>query len=939
MKTFYFLLYFSFLLTISSLHAQINLNAPLPVDPAVRIGTLPNGMRYYIRENKKPENRVELRLVVHAGSLQEDANQLGVAHFVEHMAFNGTKNFPKQDLVNYLESTGTRFGADLNAYTSFEETVYMLQARTDSLELLERGLLILEDWARAVSFDPEEIDKERGVVISEWRSRLSPDQRMQQQYYPVLYQGSRYAERLPIGKPEIIEHVDYEDIKRFYREWYRPELMAIIAVGDFDARFIEMQLIQQFSAIPKREATEVRAHQAYPVPRPNGTSFSIVTDKEAAFTNVQIVYKHPSEKAKTIGDYKTRLARSLYNRMLGARLFELQQQANPPFTFASSGFGDDIGDLATYSVSAFTAESKAVEGLRAVLLETRRAELHGFNSSELDRQKAEILKAAESAARESDKMQSASLAGRYAYHFLDENPILSPEQYLKLCNELLPLITLEDINPLPRQWLRSNSRVVIVTGPEKENVPMPTQDELMELLIEVEQATPLPYEDSVSDAPLLVTELKPLEIKSERHIESVDVWELELANGVTVVLKPTDFQNDQIQLNAFSPGGHSIYPDDDYMNAYSAAQIVDFSGLGAFSVTELQKKLAGKKVSISPYISERYEGFGGYASPDDLETMLQLIYLYFTQPRKDSTALQSIVTRQRSIVQNMMMNPYYYFNEERNKIKYDNHPRERMLSEADLDQLQIDKAYAAYRDRFADASDFTFVLVGNFDVSNIKPLIAIYLGNLPAIYRKESWRDVNADLVRGRIDTTIVRGQAPKALVELTFHGDFDYFAEGNRYHFYAMLDLLRIKLRESMREDKGGVYGVSVNGTPTLHPKQQYRVTLSFYCEPGQVDSLVETALNDIENVKQHGAEVENLQKIKETQKQTRIKAIKENSYWSGQLTARYQNGLPLDGMLLENYTKIVDSLKSENIQNAAQKYLSYDNFMRIVLLPEVQE
>lgn len=934
MKLFQDLLLLLLIFTSTNLWAQIDLNAPIPIDSSVRIGMLPNGMRYYIRENKKPENRAELRLAVNAGSLQESDNQLGVAHFVEHMAFNGTKNFPKQDLVNYLESTGTRFGADLNAYTSFAETVYMLQARTDSLALLQQGLLILEDWAHAVTFDETEIEKERGVVLSEWRSRLSPEQRMQQQYYPVLYKDSRYAKRLPIGDPDIIENIDPQLIKQFYQDWYRPELMAVVAVGDFDARWMEMELIKRFCNIPKQEAAS--AHIDYAIPRPSGTSFAIISDKEAAFTNAQIIYKHPHQPTKNIQDFKQRLTHTLYNRMLGARLFELQQQPKPPFTFASSGYGNNLADLDTYFVSATTGAGKSVEGLKAVLLETRRATLHGFNVTELVRQKAEILLAAESELRESDKIRSGSLAGQYVYHFLDDNPIPNAEQYYQLCKDLLPLITLADVNQLPNQWLASNSQVIIVTGPEKQDVPLPTQDELRELLIEIEQSTPLPYEDQVSDEPILNKILPAKSIASEKHFEELDVWELQLENGVKVVLKPTDFQNDEIRMNAFSPGGHSLYPDDDFMNASSAAQIVDFSGVGPFDVTTLQKKLAGKKLSVSPYISEMYEGFNGYCSPDDLETMLQLTYLYFTEPRKDSNALQSIVSRQKSIVENMMANPYYYFNEERSKIKYDSHPRRLMTKMADLEQLSIDKAYAAYRDRFADASDFTFVFVGNIDPKEIKPLLATYLGNLPNISRKENWRDVHADLVPGRIDTTIVRGQAPKAIVELDFHGDFDYFGENTRYHFYSMLDLLRIKLRESMREDKGGVYGVSVNGVPTLFPKQQYRITISFYCEPNQADSLIQTALADIEQIKQEGAASENLQKIKETQKQSRTKAIKENSYWSGQLTARYQNGLSLEGILLDPYLELVDTLHSNAIQQAAQQYFTYDNFMKIVLLPE---
>ncbi len=922
------------LFVCSGLSAQVNLKAPLPLDSEVRIGMLPNGMRYYIRKNNKPENRAELRLAVHAGSLQEDPDQLGIAHFAEHMAFNGTKNFPKNQLVDYLESTGTRFGADLNAYTSFEETVYMIQARTDSIQLLEKGLLVLQDWAHAVTFEPDEIDKERGVVVSEWRSSLSPDQRMQQEYFPVLYKGSRYAERLPIGDPKIIENAKYDAITRFYREWYRPDLMAVVAVGDFDVKWMEMQLIRMFSAIPKKE--KLRKREDYKMPRHKETLFAIVSDPEASFTTAQVVYKLPEQPLKTIGDYKAQLVRVLYNRMLGARLYELQQQPEPPFTFASSGYSSDIGDMDTYSTYVFTGEGKVIEGLRSVMLETRRAQLHGFVQSELDRQKAEILKSAESAYRERDKTQSSALASRYVYHYLQDNPIPDAEQYLQLCKDLLPLITLNDINPLPKKWITKENRVVIVTAPEKEGVPLPTEAELNNLLNEIDRSTPPPFVDNVSDEPLLAANLNSTEITEQTEFQELGVTELKLQNHVKVVLKPTDFKNDEILLSAFSPGGHSLYEDTHYMDAANCAQIVDFSGIGQFDAVALQKKLTGKKLSIGPYVSELYEGFNGYASPDDLETMLQLIYLYFTEPRKDSVALQSLISRQRTIVQNMMSNPYYYFNQERSKIKYDSHPRRQMTRMEDLNNITLDGTYDIFRERFADASDFTFVLVGNFEVEQIKPLLTKYLGNLPTTPREESWRDINADLVPGRIDTTIVRGQAPKAIVELTWHGAFDFDAPNARYDYYSLLDLLRIKLRESMREEQGGVYGVRVSGAPSKYPKEDYFITISFNCEPAQVDSLIQTALADIENVKANGAEEKDLQKIRETQKQSRLKALKENGYWSGQLVARYQYELPLDGILYESYAKIVDQLDSQAMQDAAKRYFNDTNFMKIVLLPE---
>lgn len=911
----------------------------IPTDPALITGTLDNGLQYFIRHNEKPEDRAELRLVVRAGSLQEDPDQLGLAHFVEHMAFNGTTHFEKNELVDYIESVGTRFGPDLNAYTSFGETVYMLQARTDSVPLLEKALLILEDWASGLRFDPEEINKERGVVISEWRSRLSPDQRMQQQYFPVLYEGSRYAERLPIGDPEIIDTADYPTIRRFYKDWYRPELMAVVAVGDVDTTWMKQEIIRRFSTL--KNPASPRSREEYLIPGHEETRVIRVTDEEAAFTRVQVLFKHPEHEVDNLLDYREQLAHMLYNRMLNGRLFEVQQQqADPPFTFAYSGYGGDLGNQDVYFISAMTAENRLLEGLRAVLKETYRARQHGFRQTELERKKAEIMRSVEQAAKEKDKQSSGGLAGSFVSMFLRDNPVPDPEQRLEIYRRLMPTIELSDINPLPREWLTVRNRVIILTGPEKEKTVLPSEDDLKNLLEEVEQASFEPYVDEVTNASLLDKNFEPVAVKDRKEFDTLEVTELVLENGVRIVLKATDFQNDQILMSSFSPGGHSLYADSLYQSASTAAGLINLGGVGSFSITELNKKLAGKEVNAGPYIDELYEGIRGRCSSEDLETLLKLTYLYFTQPRKDSIAFESFLTRQRSIVENMFTNPYYYFAEAKNQIKYDNHPRRQMTTEEDLRKISLDQAYDIYRDRFADASDFTFFFVGNFDKESLIPMLQRYLGHLPSIFRKESWKDVGARLASGKIDTVIVRGKAPKALVELTFHGDFNYQDSKERYDFYSMLSLLRIKLRESMREDQGGVYGVRVSGVASQHPRSAYRITLSFNAEPGEADSLISTALATIEAIKKDGATEKDLQKVRETQRQSRIKNLKENGFWLGQLTARYREDIPLEGIRLEVYETYIEGLKAMDIQDAARDYLKTGrNFMEIVLMPETKD
>ncbi|MEM1319458.1 MAG: insulinase family protein [Bacteroidota bacterium] len=908
-------------------------NVDIPVDADIRMGTLPNGMKYYIRKNTKPEDRAELRLAVNAGAMQEDEDQQGLAHFVEHMAFNGSKNFSKNELVDYLETIGTKFGPDLNAYTSFDETVYMLQARTDDAEMLNKGLTVLQDWASGVSFDHEEIDKERGVVESEWRSRLSPNQRMLNQWLPVMYKDSRYAQRLPIGKPEIIRNASYETVKRFYNDWYRPELMAVVIVGDVNVDEMEKEIVKRFT--PFDRETPARSKENNDVPDHKETLVSICSDKEASFTNVQLMYKHDHIPTEDMQGYRSSIVRRLYNAMLSARLDELAQKPNPPFTYAYTGYSRDVGDLDTYSSYAMAPEGGAMRCLEVILEENERVLRHGFNASEMERQKTQLLKRMERAFKEKDKTESRRFAMRYVYNYLEGTPIPSIDDELEFYKTLLPTIQLNEVNSLAAQWITEENRVVVITGPEKEGLEVPTEAEVSKVLAAVSKKDIAPYEDEVSDAPLLAKIPTPVEIVAVKEMENVGVTEMKLANGVRVILKPTDFKNDEVLLRAYSIGGSSIYSDADYVQASNAARIIDEAGLGSFDNPQLQKKLTGKTISISPYIGELYEGFRGSASPDDLETMMQLIYLYFTAPRKDKDVLNSYVTKQKSIYSNLMSNPQYYFFDQVTKILSNDHPRRGFPKAEDLDRLDLEQVHKIYNDRFADASDFTFVFVGNFNMEQMKPLLKTYLSNLPATQREESWKDVGDTYPSQKIEKQFAKGKAPKALVNLTFHGDFEWNGQ-NRYDFRSMLDVLRIKMRESMREDKGGVYGVRVSGSPSHTPRDEYSITISFNADPPMVEELIQTAMKDIETAKSIGAEEKDLDKVRETQRQSRIKDLKENRFWARQLESFYKNGYDPTKLTQKDFEEYVNKLDAEAVKKAANQYFNTEKYVRIVMLPE---
>ncbi len=908
---------------------------PIPLDPRVRMGKLDNGLVYYIQKNEKPEDRAELRLAVRVGSINEDDDQLGLAHFVEHMAFNGTTHFEKSELVDYLQSVGTRFGPDLNAYTSFDETVYMLQVRTDSLALFDKGMLVLEDWAQGVTFEDEEIDKERGVVESELRSGLSADERMRNEYLPVIFYNSKYANRLPIGTREIINNAPYDALKRFYRDWYRPDLMALVVVGDIDVEAVEEDILERFSKLKNPE--NPRQREQYGFPDHDQTLVAITKDKEASFTTARVMYKHPHQKTTNIGEYRQSLVRSLYNRMLNNRLDELRQSANPPFIYGYSGYGRQVGSLDSYTAFVSTGEGQVMQGLQAVLQENKRALAHGFTSSELDRTRIEMISEAETAAKEEDKTQSASLSMRYVYHFLNDNPVPSPTQRLELSKALLPTIQLEEVNALTKQWItEGENRVIVITGPDKEEVPLPTEADILKLIEEVDAADVEPYEDAVADVPLL-EHVPPMgSVVNQNEIPSIGVTELELSNGIKVVLKPTDFQNDEISFTSFSPGGHSIYPDEDYQSASIASAIINQSGIADFDLIQLQKMMAGKQVNVSPYIGELEEGLQGFSTIKDVETMFQLIHLYFTAPRKDEEAFQSIINRQKQILQNLMVNPNFYYRDKVTKIKYGDHIRRGIPTVEDLDKINLDKVFEVYQDRFADPSDFTFIIVGNFTIESITPFITKYLASIPATHRKETWKDVNANIAEGKHVERFSFGEAPKSQVQLSWHGEFDWDDRKSRYELTSLMEALRNRLRESMREDQGGVYGVSVSGSASKRPKEGFGVTISFNAEPDEVDTLISIAHRDLKDMMTDGPTDKDLTKIKELHRQQRIKNLKENNFWSNSLRRYYSYKLDPELIQMEAYEKLIDALSKEDIRAMAEKIFSTDNYIEVVMMPQ---
>jgi zinc protease len=905
--------------------------AALPDDEAVRVGTLDNGLRYYIRVNQRPENRAELRLAVNAGSVLEDDDQLGLAHFAEHMAFNGTARYRKQELVSYLESIGMRFGADLNAYTSFDETVYMLTVPTDTGSFLATGIDILGEWASAVSFEDEEIEKERGVVLEEWRLGRGAAARMRDRILPVIFGDSRYAERLPIGTVASLQSFEPEALRRFYRTWYRPDLMAVIAVGDFDADEVEARIRERFGPLAGPPAP--RERPAYTIPDHDGTRTVIATDAEATSTAIQVYRKLPPLPEKTVADYRQGLVERLWSGMLNQRLFEGTQVADPPYLGAGAGLGGLVRGADAFQVSAGVAEGRVLTGLEAVLVELERAERHGFTATELEREKASLLRRYQLAYDEREKEASSAYAGEYVRAFLEAEPIPGIATEHALVERFLPTITLEEINALAADRVGDGNRVIALQAPAKEDVPLPAEADLLAVFEQARAAEVEPYEDSVRDDVLVTDVPTPGAIVEEIEHGQVGITEWRLDNGVRVFLKPTDFKDDELRFQATSPGGYSLIPDSLLVSASFGPVLAGVSGLGNMSQVELGKVLADKAALASPSFGDLTEGMGGGASPRDVETLFQLIHLQFTGQRADSVMFQSVKARIRPGLENRGLNPEQVFADTIGVTMAQHHRRARPITVADLDAVRMDVAHAFVKDRLADASDFTFAFAGAFELDTMRPLVEQWLATLPSLGRVEEGRDVGIRPPEGVVERIVHRGVEPKAQTRLIFHGPFEDSRE-NRHVMSTLRSVLDIVLREAMREEQGGTYGVSVAANGTAEPYPHYQVSIGFGSDPDRVDELLATAFAEMEKLATEGPDAATLTNVKEIQRRSHETALEQNAYWISAMLSAARRGEAPTGPL--DYLELVESVTAEQVREAARRYLNRGQYARFTLLPE---
>ncbi len=910
------------------------LEEDLPLDPLLTTGVLDNGLTYYIRHNESPEDRVELWLVVDAGSTLEDEDQLGVAHFVEHMAFNGTEKYQRLELVDYLETIGMRFGPDINATTSFDETVYMLRIPTDQPELVDTGLDILHQWASAVTFDEEEVDKERGVVTEEWRLGLGFASRIRDKQFPLLFRDSVYEKRLPIGTPEVIGNVSVERVRDFYRDWYRPELMAVIAVGDIDRAEMAAKIEAKFGSLTNGE--EPRPRPTHQIPDHEETLYGVATDPETSHTTFAIFNKLPKRAEGRVKDYRQWIVERIYHMMVNTRLEEYTRGPSPPFLAAGSSSGRFVRSKHVTTLVAAVGEGEVSGGMYAVLRELQRLARFGFTEGELERAKAEYMRTYERAALDRDAADSSSYAAEYIRVHLVDEPTPGIAVELELVQEFVPQISLKEMNFLAALNLGERNRVILVSAPERHAQRLPSEEEALEIFSQVADAELVPYIDSAPDRPLISELPESGAIAGEEYIEELDITVWELSNGAQVVLKPTDFRSDQVLVSAFSPGGNSLVSDDDFASSLVATAFVEESGVGAFDPLSLDKALAGKTVDISTYIDELEEGLDASASSRDLEEMFQLIYLVFTEPRLDDDAVRSVMGRVRGWVHNRSTHPEIQFEDRMNSVLTGDHPRRRAPTRELLKAVDASTALEVYGDRFGDASDFTFVIVGSFATEDMRPFVNTYLASLPTQQRQETWRDIGVDGPDEVERVEVFSGLEPKSQVRLVFSGGAE-FGPQNLYNLRSTAAALGIRLREALREDLGATYGVRVSTNMTDRPSPGYTATIEFGCAPENVDTLVTRIFEEIESVRESGLADSYTTKVREQQRRRRQTMLRENGFWLRALSEYYRHGW--DPRLLLQHDQLLANLNSETFQQTTALYFDPDKYVLGVLYPKEAE
>jgi zinc protease len=914
--------------------ASYALSQQMPVDPEVATGQLPNGLRYYVRANGKPAHRAELRLVVKAGSVLEDEDQQGLAHFVEHMEFEGTRHLPGRSIQDFLSSLGLSIGPDANAATSYDDTQYTLRVPTDAPGVLDRALLVLEDWAQGATFEQSGIDRERGIVLAEWRMHLGAGERTQDRIRRVQLEGSRYADRPPIGNTDVIEHARREQLVRFYRDWYRPDLMAVIVVGDVDRDAAVTMIKEHFSSLSS--PSPARPRPAFDVPDSPATRYAVVTDKETTATVVEISDLRPARNQATVGGYRELMLDQLFGGMLDARLDELSQRENPPFLRAAAqrGLFPTPRTKDEASLQALVSNDGVARGLDALVTELQRVARFGFTATELTRAKQAMMLGYERVAAESPDRESSSRADEYTRNFLQAEALPTIWQELAFHRRFVPDVTLAEVNALAGEWFPEQNRLVVVSAPDAAGVVLPDRAQLAEV-VKIASAKRLePYVDGAAAKGLMEAPPPRGTIAKTTVRPEAGVTEWTLSNGATVVLKPTTLKEDQILFRATAPGGTSLATDADFIAARVADTVVPAGGVGAFGGVMLDKILAGKAVGVTPFIDEGTEGMGGGSTPQDLETMFQLIYLRFTQPRADPTAFAAMASQARGLLANQLASPDVVFDQAIDAALSRNSPRRQPETPATVDQWNLAKSVAFYKARFADASNFTFVFVGSFTEEAIKPLVETYIASLPATHAHETPRDLGITPPTGVVEKTIEQGIAPKSEVAIVFSGPFEH-DDAHMLALRAMTLVLQSRLLDTIRQELGGTYSITVTPNTEKIPRPVYQLRIDWTCDPARTAALVQRVFEEIEFVRTTPLSSEQVTLIRQALLRELEVNSQDNGYLLNQISLRYEDGDGADVAAIGNMPAQIAALTGDAVRQAAKTYLNTENYVKVTLMP----
>jgi zinc protease len=913
----------------------IDLRERIPFDATVRTGTLPNGLRFFVRRNARPANRIALRLAVKAGSLFEADDQQGLAHLIEHMAFNGSEHFKPGELVSYFESTGSRLGPHVNAYTSFDETVYMLDLPTDSKEIVSKGLTAMADFAGGLTLDPEQIDKERGVVIEEWRGRLGAGTRIQQQQLPVLYYGSRYAVRLPIGKPEIIRAAPAARLRAFYDTWYRPERIAIIAVGDADPQEIEAGIRAAFGPVHDRAAAAPVPNSTVPLHRE--PLVNVAADPEVTQSSVQLIRKRAREGSQLVGDYRRSVVENVFEQMFNDRFGELARKPDAPFLSAGSGGSALSPTVSTFSLSARVPEGKLDGGLAALEIEARRVRQFGFTAGELDRAKRWVAAFYERAYSERDKNESSSFAQEYLNYFLEDEPSPGIAYEYQLVQRLLPTITLADITTLARSRLEGDGQVVLAVMPQKPGLAAPPAAELQGALASAEKVEITPWADATASKPWMEHVPAPAAVSSRRQLADIGVTVVTFANGLEAWLKPTDFKNDQVLFTMYAPGGAALAGCDGFLQARFAAQYVELSGAAGFKQLDLQKLLAGKLASASPFISLSTHGVSGSASPADLETALQLLYAEITEAGDDPDAFALMRRQLDAAVANRGRSPGQVFGEKLAEVNTSGHCTSQPLTAERVATLDRARMMKFYRDRFANAADFTMFVVGAFDVEKTIPLLARYAGSLPSTgSRTAQTRDAGIRFPSSIVRAKVEKGREPRAQTVLSFFAD-PPFDPAEQERIGAASTVLETVLRDLLREELGQTYTVSVGLSQSPPQHGDGYIAVNFGAAPENIEAMTARVIEEVKRLQSEGPPADLVAKAKEAARRDYETALRQNGYWMRRLqTIHLVGGNPAD-VITRNQR--IEAVTPAAVQEVFRKYFPLDRYTVVTLVPEAAQ